>query len=184
MKRLGICLLMLLFGMQAGVLIAQAPVSTLPTFALVIEEKPLSAENAPGTFILLVKYTNISDAIQKDDCVVSPAAYKLVVLRDGLPAEKRRPHDQNTEDSPNPKRIERPLITESDSCHGITRGIDPGKTVKFSLWVSSEYDLTAPGTYEITVTRETDRWHPERSVTVKSNTITIVVPEPEAGAAK
>jgi hypothetical protein len=56
--------------------------------------------------------------------------------------------------------------------------------VKFSLWVSSEYDLTAPGTYEITVTRETDRWHPERSVTVKSNTITIVVPEPEAGAAK
>ena len=63
-------------------------------------------------------------------------------------------------------------------CNGITRGIDPGKVVKFTLWVSSEYDMTVPGTYEITVTRETDRWNPEKSVTVKSNTITIVVPEP------
>jgi hypothetical protein len=38
--------------------------------------------------------------------------------------------------------------------------------------------MTVPGTYEITVTRETDRWNPEKSVTVKSNTLTIVVPEP------
>jgi hypothetical protein len=54
--------------------------------------------------------------------------------------------------------------------------------VKFTLWVSTEYDLTVPGTYEITVTRETDRWHPEKSVTVKSNTLTIVVAEPGASA--
>ena len=42
--------------------------------------------------------------------------------------------------------------------------------------------MTVPGTYEITVTRETFPWNPEKSVTVKSNTITIVVPEPEANA--
>jgi len=50
------------------------------------------------------------------------------------------------------------------------------------LWVSSEYDMTVPGTYEITVTRETDRWNPNKSVTIRSNTITIVVPPPPASA--
>jgi hypothetical protein len=39
-----------------------------------------------------------------------------------------------------------------------------------------------PGTYEIAVTRETDRDHPEKSVTVKSNTLTVVVPQPGVGA--
>jgi hypothetical protein len=42
--------------------------------------------------------------------------------------------------------------------------------------------MSVPGTYEITVTRETDRWNPEKSVTVKSNTLTIVAPEPSAAA--
>jgi len=44
--------------------------------------------------------------------------------------------------------------------------------------------MTVPGTYEITVTRETDPWNLAKSVTVKSNTLTIVVPEPGADTPK
>jgi hypothetical protein len=40
--------------------------------------------------------------------------------------------------------------------------------------------MTKPGTYTISVSKETFPWNPEKSVTVKSNTITIVVPKPEA----
>lgn len=184
MRKLGMYLLVLLFAWQVEILIAQTPVNKEPKFALGIEEKPLSAENAPGTIILLVKYTNISDVAQKDGCAVSPVAYKLVVLRDGLPAERRKRSGENSEVSTDPSRIERPLNMEQDNCHGINKGIDSGKTLKFPLWVSVEYDMTMPGTYEITVTRETDRWNPEKSVTVKSNTLTIVVPGPEATAPK
>jgi hypothetical protein len=181
-NKFGMNLIALMLLSSVATLIAQTPEKLAPTFALAIEEKPLEAENTPGTLILLVKYTNISDAIQKDDCVVSPVAYKMVVLRDGLPAEKRKTRSKKTEESPDPRRIKRPLIMEQDNCHGINKGIDPGKIVKFTLWVSTEYDLTVPGTYEITVTRETDRWNPEKSVTVKSNTLTIVVAEPGSTA--
>jgi hypothetical protein len=44
--------------------------------------------------------------------------------------------------------------------------------------------MSQPGTYEITVSRETDTGHPDKSVSVKSNTLTIVVPEPEAAEPK
>jgi hypothetical protein len=171
---------------STATLFAQTPEKLTPTFALAIDVKPLEAENTPGTLILLVKYTNISDVVQKDDCVVTPAAYKMVVLRDGLPAEKRKTRSKNTDESQDSGKTNGYRIktdyTEADMCNGITRGIDPGKVVKFTLWVSSEYDMTVPGTYEITVTRETDRWNPNKSVTIRSNTITIVVPPPPASA--
>ena len=184
--RLSAILLALVFLSSAVILFAQTQGSTNPTFALAIEEKPLEAENAPGTRMLLVKYTNISDVIQKDGCVVTPVVYKIVVLRNGLPAEKRKTHSKNADESQDQGKTNTYRIkvhhTEADSCHGVDRGLNPGESVKFTLWVSSEYDMTVPGTYEITVTRETDRWNPEKSVTVKSNTLTIVVLEPGADA--
>jgi hypothetical protein len=159
--------------------LAQTPEKPAPRFALAIEEKPLEAENTPGTLILLVKYTNVSDVVQKDGCVVTPAAYSILAMHDGLPADKRKPRSEENEESSDPRRI-KVNRTEADSCNGITRGIGPKETVKFALWVSSRYDMTVPGIYEITVTRETDQWNPEKSVTVKSNTLTIIVPEPGA----
>ena len=172
--------------MQVGVAFAQTTGKLAPTFALSIEAKPLEAENTPGTHILLVKYTNISDAIQQDGCMVTPVAYNVVVLRDGSPVERRklkRTIEEDNEKDGSSKRIKVDL-TEADSCQGVDKGLKPGESVKFPLWVSSAYDLTTPGTYEITVTRETDRWNPEKSVTVRSNTLTIIVPEPEAVAPK
>jgi hypothetical protein len=187
-NKLGTGVLALLYLASSAVLIAQTSEKLAPTFALAIEEGQLSAQAGyqPTDHELLVKYTNISDVVQKDDCVVTPAAYKMVVLRDGLPAEKRKTRSKNTDESQDSGKTNGYRIktdyTEADMCNGITRGIDPGKVVKFTLWVSSEYDMTVPGTYEITVTRETDRWNPNKSVTIRSNTITIVVPPPPASA--
>jgi hypothetical protein len=177
---IGINLLVLILLTPAMGLLAQSTAITLPVFALSIEEKPLEAENTQGTHVLLVKYTNTSKTEQKDGCMVTPGAYKVVVLRDGTAVEKRKPKsvpEESNNVNSNRHKI-KVNFTEQEACHGVDKGLKPGESVKFSLWVSSNYDLSLPGTYEITVTRETDRWNPEKSVTVKSNTLTIVVPEP------
>jgi hypothetical protein len=51
-------------------------------------------------------------------------------------------------------------------------------------WVSlaAKYDVSRPGTYEVTVSRETDPDHPDKSVMVKSNTLTVIVPNAGADA--
>jgi hypothetical protein len=189
-NRPGIILLVLIFFSPAVVLFAQTPEKRAPIFSLAIEEEQLSAQAGyrPTDHELIVKYTNISDVFQKDGCAVTPGEYKMVVLRGGLQAEKRKTRNENTDESQDQGKTNIYRIkvhhTEADSCHGVDRGLNPGESVKFALWVSSEYDMTVPGTYEITVTRETDRWNPEKSVTVKSNTLTIVVPEPGEAAPK
>ena len=184
LKMLGMNLLTPVLLSSAMALLAQPPGKPVPTFALAIEEQKLNPSYPATEHELLVKYTNVSDVVQQDNCVVSAWVYKMVVLHDGLPAEKRETRNKETEEPPDPNRIKVPLYTEANSCGRITRGINPGESVTFNLWPSSEYDMTAPGTYEITVTRETDQWNPEKSITVKSNTLTIVVPEPGEAASQ
>ena len=48
----------------------------------------------------------------------------------------------------------------------------------FPLEISGYFDMTKPGTYTITVSKETYPNDPSKSATVWSNTITIVVPKP------
>jgi len=179
--RFGKNLLVLMFLSSFVVPFAQTQEMKAPTFSLAIEEGQLSAQAGyqPNDHKLIVKYTNASDGIQNDGCMVTPSAYKILVLRDGVTAEKRKSKKQiqvNDEEKGKGVRI-KVTLTESDSCQRFEKGLKPGESVTFPLWVSSEYDMTLPGTYEITVTRETDRWNHEKSVTVKSNTLTIVVPE-------
>lgn len=88
---IGINLLVLILLTPAMGLLAQSTAITLPVFALSIEEKPLEAENTQGTHVLLVKYTNTSQTEQKDGCMVTPGAYKVIVFRDGIAVEKRKP---------------------------------------------------------------------------------------------
>jgi hypothetical protein len=172
-------LIMLMLLSSVATLFAQTPEKLAPTFSLAIERKPLEAENAPGTFILLVKYTNVSNVIQNDGCMTTPSAYHIMVLRDGIAAEKRKTKkttEMKNEDNNTGYQI-KVTHTEQDTCRGgVDKGLNPGQGVKFPLWVSSAYDMTVPGTYDIAVTRETDLLNPEKSVTVKSNTLTIVVP--------
>jgi hypothetical protein len=170
----------------AVTLLAQTPEKRAPIFSLAIEEEQLSAQAGyrPTDHELIVKYTNISQTVQRDGCMVTPVAYHVAVLRDGIAVDKKKSRSEsegNNEENSARKRI-KVTLTEADSCHGVDKGLSPGESVRFPLWVSSEYDMSVPGTYEITVTRETDRWNPEKSVTVKSNTLTIIVPNPGAAA--
>lgn len=183
MKRITTHLLALFFAVCAASVPAKSQDKPQPTFSLTIEEQPLSAENVPGTHIISVTYTNISDAAQKDDCVVTPWAYQMQVLCDGVPVEKRKHNDEarKQQDEDNRPQIH-VTMTEKDSCHGTRDRIPPGKNVKFTLWATAQYDMSEPGAYDITVTRETDPWNPEKGVTIKSNSITIVVPPPADGA--
>ncbi|UWZ84100.1 hypothetical protein [Occallatibacter riparius] len=58
--------------------------------------------------------------------------------------------------------------------------IPPGYTSYDYLLVGGRYDMSKPGKYEITIARETDPDHPGQSVTVTSNTLAILVPDPTA----
>jgi hypothetical protein len=183
LRMLGMNFLMPVLLSSAMDLLAQTPGKPALAFVLAIEEQKLNPSYPATEHELLVRYTNVSEVVQNDGCVVSTVAYKMVILRDGVPAEKRKAPNKETEEPPDPNRI-KVRSTEADRCHGITGGINPGQSVTFTLWPSSKYDMTAPGTYEITVTREVypDPWSPRNSFTVRSNTLTIVVPMPGAAA--
>jgi len=56
--------------------------------------------------------------------------------------------------------------------------LKPGDSYQDILGVTGVFDISSPGAYEIAVSRDTAPDDPDKSVTVKSNTITIVVPEP------
>jgi hypothetical protein len=177
-NKLTMNLLVLTLVSSSTVLFAQ---TTAATFALDIAEKPLEAENTPGTLILLVKYTNVSDKVSRDACMVTPDAYNILIKRDGIAIKMKKSENETENDSEESSTGLRIEVTQRGNPCSISdkAGLNPGQSVKFSLWVSSDYDMTIPGTYEITVTRETDPWNPKKSVTVKSNTLTIIVPEPE-----
>lgn len=130
---------------------------------------------------LLVTYANSPNATQKDVCVNTSWVYQMVVLRDGVPVQKKTPSKkEDTGETPGRYKIPMPRFTEANACQGATQGIPPGASIKIPLWVSSFYDMTEPGTYTITVKRETFPYEPAKSVTVWSNTIEIVVPQPVA----
>jgi hypothetical protein len=180
MKKLGWHLVLLFFAAQATTLFAQPSERPTPWFTLSIEEAQLSrqAGYTANDHELLVQYTNISNVVQQDNCVNRAWVYGMVVLRDGAPFEKRKPKTKN-DDSDQDADSGRVKVHSSyvdKGCGRINGGIDPGQTVKFTLWPSAEYDMSEPGTYTITVKRETYPFDLTKSVTVWSNTITIVVP--------
>ncbi len=179
MKKLGLCLFMLFLAMQTTVLFAQSAERPTPWFTLSIEAQGQEAWMPRGARWLQVKYTNVSDLIQKDNCANIAWVYNMVVLRDGAPVEKkkRKTVEDDADETPNSRRIQ-VHHTERDACGGATGGIPSGATVRFPLEVSFYYDMT-PGTYTITVNRETYPFEPAKSVTVWSNTVAIIVPPAE-----
>jgi hypothetical protein len=179
MKKHGIGLIFLLLTMQAAVFFGQTPERPAPWFKLSIEEVQLPRGYPPSVHELLLTYTNSPNATQKDPCVNTPWVYQMVVLRDGVPVEKRKKKTESTSEDTGETsgrvRIHSEY-TEANECRGATHGIPPGATIKFPLWPSAYYDMSIPGTYTITVKRETFPFDPAKSVTVWSNTITVVVP--------
>jgi len=96
--------------------------------------------------------------------------FSISVTYNGLPIEEK--------DATARKRRE--ANAKNERCRVMATEFLPGESWTRYLPFDVDYPLCKPGTYEVMVSRESDLEHPERSVTIKSNILTIVVPEPEA----
>jgi hypothetical protein len=158
--------------MQAALICAQTPEKPVPQFKLTISE--YHHELGPGFNRVSVIVTNTSkEVFFEPGCSDMRNLYRVSVFYNGVPLDEK--------DAGARHRAEAEQAANCTHELGINP-IKPGGS--FSLWFDLAYrfDLSKPGTYEITVSRETDPDHPEKSVRVKSNTLTVVVPEPGADA--
>jgi hypothetical protein len=164
----------ILIAAHGGALCAQDSEKPRPGFTLSIEEDKEAAQSTLGLHRLLVKHTNISimaDWRQFHD--EAQGMYNMIVLRDGVPAQettamRRLRAYRKVDDNPHIKP---------------TTFFKTGESWTDTLDVSDYYDMSKPGNYEITVTRESLPLNPKYSVTVRSNTITVVVPQVSAASA-
>jgi hypothetical protein len=165
MKKLTSFFVVMIFAVQAIVVYAQSTEKPEPRFTLTLSMGRHGGEFSKNTQVLLVTLTNTSkEVIDEGWCLAFHGMYNLNVMYNGVPVE----------DTDAQKKYKK--SRESGRCSGSYAGgpTYPGKTKEEYFY----FDTTKPGTYEFTVTRETFPWNPEKSVTVKSNTLTIVVPEP------
>jgi hypothetical protein len=179
MRKLGFHPVVILLPLLAVTLYAQTTGRPRPGFTLSIEDdKSLPGDYPFGYHRLLVTYTNISDRDDIHTVMDSEDMLNMIVLLDGVPAEEKEGMRQ--------LRRSREALASGHWMGSLQmpKPLKPGKSVKIPLYISDYFDTTKPGTYTITVNRETFPWEPEKSVTVWSNTIEIVVPKPQAVAPK
>jgi hypothetical protein len=172
MKTLVSFFIVVTFLIQATVARPQTDKRPVPGFSLTISERHRS--EMPDSHLVVIRLTNISSEIYSgDNCLSERGNYNMIVLLNGEPAEE-------TDEMRNLRK------SRKDLCEGsmTNRKTKPGEYREDEFDASGYFDMSRSGTYQITVTKETDPDHPEKSVTVKSNTITIVVPESEAVAPK
>jgi hypothetical protein len=164
-------LLALCFAVQTFAFFAHATERPEPKFKLAISL--FQPGGAHSTFRKLrVTETNTSnEEFTEAGCLEFRGLFRISVLYNGVPLEEK---DETA-------RKEREAKENRTGCThelGINK-IRPGASWdRYLTFV--DYNLSKPGSYEITVSRESELEHPEQSLVVKSNTITIVVPEPEA----
>jgi hypothetical protein len=185
MKKVALNSLVLLFAMQGIALHAQAPEKPAPRFKLTISADKGGMDSL-GRYTLEVIETNVSNEVLREtQCapLTFEVGIKVSVIYNGEPL-------QMDETKPAVRYIRKQDKEGITHCHGkfflheVKPGGGPDGAFDGILNLSLLYDMSKPGTYEITVSKETFPHNPEKSVTVKSNTLTIVVPEPEAVAPK
>jgi hypothetical protein len=172
MRKAASYFLIAVFATQAAGLFAQTPQKPEPQFALTISEWH-EGGFPPNYHRLRVIGTNTSnEELTVGGCEVQRGAYRISVVYDGAPLVE--------------KNLAARHQREEDARHNICNHelginkIEPGGSFEHLVYISGDYDMSKPGTYEVTVSRETDPEHSEKSVTVRSNTLTIIVPEPDA----
>jgi len=160
----------MILAAQAVAAYAQTSGKPEPGFRLTLSEGHRGSIVASYQ-VLVVKLTNISkEVMHRTFCDSFGGLYNLEVVYNGVPVEKTD------------AELKWGKQHETGMCSGSGRGENtkPGEDRFDTLY----YSTIKPGTYEITVTRETFPGEPEKSVTVRSNTLTIVVPEPGETAPK
>jgi hypothetical protein len=164
MRKLATHFVVMIIVMQTILACAQMSGNQEPGFTLSLKEE---GRIGPGYHTLIVTLTNTSKEIMhRTVCDSWGDMYNLEVVYNGIPVEKTEAEK------------ERRKQLESGDCFGgggsaRAEHTKPGESREDIRY----YFTTKPGIYEIIATRETFPGHPEKSVTVKSNAITIVVPE-------
>jgi len=169
MKRLPIYFLGSLFCINGIHGDAQGVSSQKPFELSLSVERHLTS--APPTHLgLVVTFTNTSsETIHETICATAGGLYKLVVGFNGskLPeSDYARKHREDME------RGE----ANGGSCEGTSsqRSILPGESADNTLY----YDARKEGTYTFRVERKTFPKDPQQSVIIRSNSVTVVIPEP------
>jgi hypothetical protein len=143
------------------------PVKPEPRFTLTISQVGYGG-TIPGNYAVLVREKNISDVdIVGSGCMGLVGWLNLIVVYDGV----RLPETDAV------RSLEK--VRKAGGPCGVDNGgfrTAPGEEHKYQLFITQFYDMHKPGAYEITVTKETEPTDRQMSTTVKSNTITIVVP--------
>lgn len=169
-KTMSICIAVV-FVTQAVLASSQTADTPTPPFTLTIVQVGYGG-TTPGNYAVRVTLKNISDReIGDQGCLALRDWFNVSVVYNGVPMEE-------TDAVRRLKKWRNPNV----ACEGSHTGrkIGSGQEHFYRLNVTEFYGMSEAGTYDVTVTRETDPRHPESSVTVTSNTITIVVPKSDA----
>jgi hypothetical protein len=185
MRKHALCFLVLVFALRTVALCAQTREDSEQGFTLTISE--WHGGLPPSYHWLSVLVTNKSnEPITEPGCSEVRGLYVTSVLYNGVPLEEKDAIARRAREAKDARFCTREL--------GINK-IKPGESFEHILRIGGIYDMSRPGTYEITVSRETDPkpdvsrpgtylerapGDPDRSVTVNSNTLIVAVPEPKA----
>jgi hypothetical protein len=157
---------------------AQSPEERAAGFKLTVSVLEGPGKEFPDSIqVLIVKLTNISNmVIREDACSAFGGLYKLLVVRDGVQIEEK-----------DEIRKEREARETEEAKGGMfcvgsvrSRALKPGDSWDDRIY----YDPVAPGRYEFTVEERAFPRGPEESVTVRSNSVTVIVPDPKAQKAE
>jgi hypothetical protein len=126
-----------------------------------------------GFYGVLVELTKTSnESIREKFCPNQNNGYNFSVLF----------NDVAMEELPRIQELKKEGALNGCGAHGVMANLKPGDSHPYWMPISNYYDMSKPGTYQITVTRETVPGYLLISTTVKSNTVTIAVPEPKAAS--
>jgi hypothetical protein len=174
MRKQVLKLLVAIFALQLIVGICAAQEKTAPGFTLAISEARGFFESAPGVRALDVNMTNTSNEEIREACPVVYRMFNLSVTYEGVPMQEKEAVQQHR------KRGE----FNSCSSEQLLKPLQPGEHRRSLMYISDFYEMSKPGQYEVTVAKETNPNDPQKSVTVTSNTITMVVTEKQAKEAE
>jgi hypothetical protein len=156
----------------APTVLAQAQVFQVekpaPEFALTIRQVGYGG-SLPGYYSVLVTERNISDTeMVRWACMALEDGLDLVVAYEGV----RMPETDAVRRLEQRRKAGGPCGVDSG-----TYRIAPGKDYLFQLNITDFYDMSRPGTYKITVTKDTAPGNPVMNTVVESNAIMIMVPK-------
>jgi hypothetical protein len=182
MKKLALNLIIFLVVLQTAALCAQT--GSEPKFSLTISLFQPFGDHAAFRSLRVVETNTSNESFHEDGCYETRGVFNISIVHNGAPLQER---DAVV-------RKKREQDAKLKACRVKSQYLKPGESWMRYLGFGGDYPMTEPGMYQITVSRESDLDHPENSLTVKSNTLTVVVsesgvittvaPKPEADSPK